>query len=73
MSISYDSSKGNNGNGNHIQIYIADDNHQITNVYRDFYITQNTTLNIPFSLKNGSGTLIVVNDGTTVTNERVTK
>lgn len=73
VSISYDSSKGNNGNGNHIQIYIADDNHQITNVYRDFYITQNTTLNIPFSLKNGSGTLIVVNDGTTVTNERVTK
>ncbi len=73
VSISYDSSKTNNGNGNHIQIYIADDNHQISNIYRDFYITHDTTLNIPFSVKNSSGTLIVVNDGTTVTNERVTK
>ncbi|MDX5074901.1 Stk1 family PASTA domain-containing Ser/Thr kinase [Lactobacillus jensenii] len=73
VSINYDSSKTNNGNGNHIQIYIADDNHQISNIYRDFYITHDTTLNIPFSVKNSSGTLIVVNDGTTVTNERVTK
>lgn len=59
--------------GNHIQIYIQDDDHSISNIYRDLYIKRDMNFSIPFTLKNGNGELRVVRDGQTILNEKVTK
>ncbi|WEV44321.1 Stk1 family PASTA domain-containing Ser/Thr kinase [Lactobacillus sp. ESL0684] len=62
-----------NKRGNHVQIYIADDNHSSSNIYRDLYIKRDTNFSIPFSLKDGAGQLRVVRDGQTILNEKVNK
>lgn len=59
--------------GNHVQIYIKDDNHSLGNIYRDLYIRRDMSFSIPFSLSDGPGQLRVVRDGQTVLNEKVTK
>lgn len=59
--------------GNHVQIYIKDDDHSLGNIYRDLYITHDMSFSVPFSLKNGEGQLRVVRDGQTILNEKVTK
>lgn len=58
---------------NHVQIYISDDKHSLSNIYRDLYIKRDTNFSIPFSLKNGAGELKVVRDGQTILNEKVSK
>lgn len=73
FTVDYDLNNANNGQGNHVQIYIADDSHQIENIYRDQYIKQDTNFSIPFEISKGTGTLIVVKDGTTIINERINK
>lgn len=59
--------------GNHVQIYISDDNHSISNIYRDLYIKRDANFSIPFQLKKRSGELRVVRDGQTILNEKVNK
>lgn len=59
--------------GNHVQIYIKDDDHSLGNIYRDLYIKHDMSFSIPFSLKEGDGQLRVVRDGQTILNEKVTK
>lgn len=59
--------------GNHVQIYIEDDDHSIGNIYRDLYIKRDMSFSIPFNLKKGNGQLRVVRDGRTILNEKVTK
>lgn len=59
--------------GNHVQIYIKDDDHSLGNIYRDLYIKRDMSFSIPFSLKDGDGQLRVVRDGKTILNEKVTK
>lgn len=59
--------------GNHVQIYISDDNHSSSNIYRDLYIKRDANFSIPFQLKNRSGELRVVRDGQTILNEKVNK
>ncbi|QYN56804.1 Stk1 family PASTA domain-containing Ser/Thr kinase [Lactobacillus panisapium] len=68
-----DDDDSSNKHGNHVQIYIADDNHSIDNIYRDLYIKRDVNFSIPFLLKNHSGELRVVRDGQTILNEKVTK
>ena len=65
--------KEDNTKGNHVQIYIQDDDHSISNIYRDLYIKRDTNFSIPFTLKNDDGELRVVRDGQTVLSEKVTK
>lgn len=62
-----------NSKGNHVQIYIQDDDHSISNIYRDLYIKRDMNFSIPFTLKDGTGELRVVRDGQTILNEKVTK
>ena len=57
--------------GNHVQIYVSDDNHSIDNIYRDLYIKKDMNFSIPFELKDGPGQLKVVRDGQTILNEKV--
>ena len=57
--------------GNHIQIYISDDNHSLNNIYRDLYIKRDVNFSIPFLLKQGAGALRVVRDGQIILNEKV--
>lgn len=59
--------------GNHVQIYIKDDDHSLGNIYRDLYIKKDMNFSIPFSLREGNGQLRVVRDGKTILNEKVTK
>jgi serine/threonine-protein kinase len=68
-----DQSSSDKDKGNHVQIYISDDDHSLSNIYRDLYIKHDMSFSIPFSLKDGSGELRVVRDGQTVLNEKVTK
>lgn len=68
-----DQSSSDKDKGNHVQIYISDDDHSLNNIYRDLYIKHDMSFSIPFSLKDGSGELRVVRDGQTVLNEKVTK
>ena len=70
---SKDQSGSDKDKGNHVQIYISDDDHSLSNIYRDLYIKHDMSFSIPFSLKDGSGELRVVRDGQTVLNEKVTK
>lgn len=71
ISVQYDADNDQNGQGNHVQIYIADDNHSLSNIYRDLYIKSDQSFSIPFSLKHGSGHLRIVRDGQTVVDESV--
>lgn len=57
--------------GNHIQIYISDDNHSLNNIYHDLYIKRDVNFSIPFLLKQGAGALKVVRDGQIILNEKV--
>ena len=54
-------------------IYIKDDDHYLSNIYRDLYIKRDMSFSIPFSIKNGAGQLRVVRNGETILNEKVTK
>lgn len=67
------STEEDSSKGNHVQIYIKDDDHSLSNIYRDLYIKHDMSFSIPFSIKNGSGQLRVVRNGETVLNEKVTK
>lgn len=62
-----------NSKGDHVQIYIKDDDHSLSNIYRDLYIKRDMSFSIPFSIKDGNGQLRVVRNGETVLNEKVTK
>lgn len=76
FTVTYEGNENNessNRNGNHVQIYISDDEHSINNIYRDLYIRRDMNFSIPFSLRKGSGMLRVVRDGQTVLNEKVNK
>ena len=65
--------KEDNSKGDHVQIYIKDDDHSLSNIYRDLYIKRHMSFSIPFSIKDGNGQLRVVRNGETVLNEKVTK
>lgn len=67
------SSESSESKGDHVQIYIKDDDHSLSNIYRDLYIKRDMSFSIPFSIKNGNGQLRVVRDGETILNEKVTK
>ena len=67
-----DSSSDDN-KGNHVQIYIEDDDHSLGNIYRDLYIKRDMSFSIPFSLRDRIGRLRVVRDGQTILDEKVTK
>ena len=74
FTVSYednDEDDSDNKRGNHVQIYIADDNHSIDNIYRDLYIKKDINFSIPFELKDGPGQLKVVRDGQIILNEKV--
>lgn len=71
FSVQYNAGSDQNKQGNHVQIYIADDNHSLGNLYRDLYIKSDQSFSIPFSLKHGGGHLRVVRDGQTVIDESV--
>ncbi|QQP29291.1 Stk1 family PASTA domain-containing Ser/Thr kinase [Lactobacillus ultunensis] len=67
------SSESSESKGDHVQIYIKDDDHSLSNIYRDLYIKRDMSFSIPFSIKNGNGQLRVVRNGETILNEKVTK
>ena len=74
FTVSYednDEDDSDNKRGNHVQIYIADDNHSIDNIYRDLYIKKDMNFSIPFELRDGPGQLKVVRDGQIILNEKV--
>lgn len=59
------------GNGgqreNRVQVYIRDANHNLTMEYQDITINQETTINVPFTLKQGqAGAYRVVRNGRTI-------
>ena len=59
------------GNGgkheNRVQVYIADANHNLTMEYQDITINQETTINVPFTLRKGeTGSYRVVRNGRTI-------
>lgn len=59
------------GNGgqreNRVQVYIRDANHNLTMEYQDITINQETTINVPFTLKQGqTGAYRVVRNGRTI-------
>ena len=72
FTIPYNSS-ANNGKGNHIEIYISDADHSISNVYRDQVITGKQTFTIPFDLSKGPGHIKIVRDGNTILDEDINK
>ena len=67
------SSEVSESKGDHVQIYIKDDDHSLSNIYRDLYIKREMSFTIPLTLKNGNGELRVVRNGDTILNEKVTK
>lgn len=59
------------GNGgqkeNRVQVYIKDAQHNLTMEYQDITINQETTINVPFTLRNGqTGAYRVVRNGRTI-------
>lgn len=59
------------GNGgqleNRVQVYIRDANHNLSMEYQDITINQETTINVPFTLKQGqTGAYRVVRNGRTI-------
>ncbi len=67
------SNEDSNSKGDHVQIYIKDDDHSLSNIYRDLYIKRDMSFSIPFSIRSGHGELRVVRNGQTILNEKVTK
>lgn len=59
---------GNSGQReNRVQVYIRDANHNLTMEYQDITINQETTINVPFTLKRGqTGAYRVVRNGRTI-------
>lgn len=59
---------GNNGKKeNRVQVYIRDAYHNLTMEYQDITINQETTINVPFTLRNGqTGAYRVVRNGRTI-------
>lgn len=59
---------GNSGQReNRVQVYIRDANHNLTMEYQDITINQETTINVPFTLKQGeTGAYRVVRNGRTI-------
>lgn len=59
------------GNGgkkeNRVQVYISDANHNLTMEYQDITINQETTINVPFTLRPGEmGAYKVIRNGRTI-------
>lgn len=65
INIPFDSNGGQREN--RVQVYIRDANHNLTMEYQDITINQETTINVPFTLKNGqTGAYRVVRNGRTI-------
>lgn len=65
INIPFDSNGGQREN--RVQVYIRDANHNMTMEYQDITINQETTINVPFTLKNGQmGAYRVVRNGRTI-------
>ena len=73
--IPYQKNAQNNGQKkvNKISIYIEDTKHQISNVYNTLEITEDTTLNLTFSLSNSQpiGKYKIVSDGKEISSGNV--
>ncbi|GHV97768.1 serine/threonine protein kinase [Lactobacillus nasalidis] len=69
---SSESASSSSTQGNHVRIYIQDDNHSLGNIYRDQYITKDTDFTITFSVSKGAGKIKIVRDDETVVDETVT-
>ena len=65
------SSSSSSSQGNHVRIYIQDDDHSLGNIYRDLYITKDTDFTITFSVTKGDGKIKIVRDGQTVVDETI--
>lgn len=72
VDLTFDKNYDNDGQGNHVQIYISDADHNISNIYRDMYITKDTSFTIPFNLDNKPGEIRIVQNGKTISDESVT-
>lgn len=72
FTVPYQDSDDNNDH-NHIQIYISDADHSISNVYRDLYINKSESFSIPFDLSKGAGHIKIVRDGKTLLDEDIDK
>ena len=65
INLPFDSNGGQREN--RVQVYIRDANHNLTMEYQDITINQETTINVPFTLKNGQmGAYRVVRNGRTI-------
>lgn len=65
VNVPFDSS--DNQTQNRVQIYIQDANHNLTQEYQDVMISQDTTINIPFTLNgDDKGAYKVIRDGKTI-------
>ena len=65
------SSNSSSSQGNHVRIYIQDDDHSLGNIYRDLYITKDTNFTITFSVTKGDGKIKIVRDNQTVVDETI--
>ena len=70
-SLSESSSSSSPSQGNHVRIYIQDDDHSLGNIYRDLYITKDTDFTITFSVTKGDGKIKIVRDDQTVVDETI--
>ena len=65
INIPFDGNEGKREN--RVQVYIADANHNLTMEYQDITINQETTINVPFTLKKGqTGSYRVIRNGRTI-------
>lgn len=65
INIPFDGNEGKREN--RVQVYIADANHNLTMEYQDITINQETTINVPFTLKKGQmGSYRVIRNGRTI-------
>lgn len=65
VNVPFDSS--NNQTQNRVQIYIQDANHNLTQEFQDVMISQDTTINIPFTFNgDDKGAYKVIRDGKTI-------
>lgn len=71
--LTYNADNDTTGRGNHVVIYIGDDKHTTSSVYKDLYITSDSSVSIPFALNNGNGHIKIVQDGTIIIDESVTE
>ena len=73
FTIPYQKSDDSDEKHNHVQIYISDATHSLSNVYRDLYITKDESFSIPFDLSKGAGHVKIVRDGKTLLDEDIDK